>query len=162
MREFKEVYGLLDEKLQHILLTLYTGEQFALNPPRMEELRAKSRNFLTTMPVNPRNQSSQSSPAGYQKSTQATNVAHSSGTNAKDGVPSKNNWTQAPKVNIVSMNRDRGSSAFFDCGEEENYMKECRAQRASLNKMGYAPPPDMMDPQELDAYYKEVSKFTAL
>ena len=36
----KFMTGLLDEKLQHSLLTQYTGEQFAMIPPTVEELRA--------------------------------------------------------------------------------------------------------------------------
>ena len=75
---------------------------------------------------------------------------------------SNNNWTQAPKNNMINLNRDRGNRACFSCGEEGHYMKECQAQRASLNKMGYVPPPDIVDPLELNAYYKEVLKIAPL
>ncbi len=50
----KFMTGLQDENLQHSLLTLYTGEQFAKDPPTVVELRANCRDFLTMMSVNQR------------------------------------------------------------------------------------------------------------
>ena len=147
------------------LLTLYTGEHFAINPPTVEELRAKCRDFLTITTVNPRNQTSQNQTSGYQKSTQMMNNVQQSVPNVKDTAQSSgnnNNWTQAPKSNVINLNRDRGNRACFSCGEEGHYMKECQAQRASLNKMGYAPPPDMVHPLELSANYEEVLKIARL
>ncbi len=129
-------------------------------------MRAKCRDFLTMISVNPRNQTSQNQTSGYQKSTQMTNNVQPSIPNVKDTAqPSNNNnnnWSQAPKNNVIDLNRDRGNRACFSCGKEGHYMNECQAQRASLNKMGYAPPPDMVDPLELSAYYKEVLKFASL
>ena len=117
----KFMTGLLDEKLPHSLLTLYTGEQFALNPPTVEELRAKCRDFLTMMSVNPRNQISQNQGSGYQKSSQVTNSVQQSAPNVKDAAQlgNNNNWTQASKNNVINLNRDRGSRACFSCGEKD-------------------------------------------
>ena len=70
----KFMTGLRDEKLQRSLLSLYTGEQFAMNPPTVKKLRAKCRDFLTMMSINPRNQTYQNQGSGYHKSTQTKGV----------------------------------------------------------------------------------------
>ncbi len=115
----KFMIGLLDEKLQDRLLTLYTGEQFAMNPPTVQELRATCRNFLMMMSVNPRSQPSQNQGSRYQKSTQMTGATQPPASNAKNGAPSsKINWTQAPEGNLINLNTDRGNRACFSCGEE--------------------------------------------
>ena len=60
----KFMRGLLDERLQ-----------FAMNPPTVEELRAKCRDFLTMMSVN---QISQKQGSGYQKSSHVANSVQQS------------------------------------------------------------------------------------
>ncbi len=149
--------------MQHSLLTLYNGEQFAMNPPTVEELRAKCCDFLTMMSVNPRNQTSLNQGSNYQKSSQITGATQPPASNAKDEAPpSNNNWTQVSEGNGINLYRDRGNRACFSCGEKGPYMRGCQAQRASLTKMGYVPPPDMVDPQELNAYYKKVLEMAPL
>ncbi len=78
-----------------------------MNPPTVEELRAKCGDFLTMMSVSRKNQTRHSQSSGYQKPTHMTN---DSTPNAKDAAQSSNsNWTQAPKSKVINLSRNRGN-----------------------------------------------------
>ncbi len=151
--------GLLDEELQQSLLTSYTGEYCTDNPPTVEQIRSKCHDYLTLRRVNMRKGQNEQ-PTQNAKTSAPTNWTTPNVSQTRTSTPQKAIFGQNQQV-VQTSNQfqntnagawfDRRKYACFTCGELGHVAKNCSGYRKTLCRMGYGPPPELNDPDELRA-----------
>ncbi len=170
MRNF--MTGLLDEELQQSLFTSYTGEYYTDNPPTVEQIRSKCHDYLTLRRVN-RRKGQNEQPSQNAKTTMPANWTTPDVSQAKTLTSQNANFghgQQHVQINNQSQNRnnekgapfDRSKYACFACGELGHVAKNCSGYRKSLCRMGYGPPPELNDPDELSKFYKAIIRMAPI
>ncbi len=159
--------GLLDPEVHQSLLTSYTGEYYTANPPTVEETRSKCHRYLTLRRINGSHRAPQKNTATNHATPGAWVNPPSTSMNQKPSSNQNNvNQTQASvQSGSTEFSQshskapiDRSNWTCYACGALGHISRDFKAYRKTLCKMGFGPPKELTDPDEIDKHFAAAIK----